>query len=105
MNASMPAPGFETVSRVIVEENQDAFMLCLVQDETSEGAYLILQCSVTPPTASDVATGLDTFCLLDQNGAVQYGGVTRAALGRGRLWLSLPDETAEPLGLLDASTI
>jgi hypothetical protein len=101
----MPSPGFEKVSRVIVEENQDAFMLCLLRDETSEGAYLILQCSQTPPTASDVANGLDTYCLLDQNGAVHYGGVTRAVLGGSRLWLSFTDEAAEELGVLGANTI
>jgi hypothetical protein len=95
----MPSPDFDTVSLVTVEENQDAFVVGLSEDQAGEGAYLILQCSLTPPSASDEATGLDTYCLLDEDGAVQYGGVTRAALEGGTLALALDEAAADELGV------
>ena len=93
----MPSPDFDTVALVTVEENQDAFTVGLAEDETGEGAYLILQCALTPPNANETATGLDTYCLLDENGAVQYGGVTHATLNDTTLTLTLTDEAAEEL--------
>lgn len=93
----MPSPDFDTVALVTVEENQDAFTVGLAEDETGEGAYIILQCSLAPPNANETATGLDTYCLLDENGAVQYGGVTHATLHDAVLTLTLTDEAAEEL--------
>lgn len=95
----MPSPDFDTVSLVTVEENQDAFVVGLSQDQAGDGAYLIIQCGLTPPDAQDTATGLDSYCLLDEAGAVQYGGVTRASLEGDRLSLSLSEEAAGALGV------
>ena len=102
-NAPMPHPEFDTVALVSVEENQDAFVVALADAARGDGAYLVFQCSLTPPGASDIATGPDSYCLLDEAGAVQYGGVTRAALDGDRLTLALTDEAAETLGVEDGT--
>jgi hypothetical protein len=97
----MPFSEFEAVTVVTVEENQDAVIVGLAEQDSGDGACLIFQCSPTPPGTSDIATGLDTYCLLDQDGAVHYGGVTRAVLEPGRLTLTLTDEAARELGVDD----
>ncbi|MBR7827783.1 hypothetical protein KDK95_15800 [Actinospica sp. MGRD01-02] len=99
----MSPAGFDSATHVTIEENQDAFTLALSQDETGERGYLILQCSINPPSSADTAAGLDTYCLLDQDGAVQYGGVTRAVLEDGLLTLSLMSEASGELGVDDGT--
>jgi hypothetical protein len=99
----MSSPVFETVAVVAVEENQDAFVVGLAEKVSGEGAYLILQCAPTPPSVSDIATGLDTYCLLDQDGAVHYGGLTRAVLGADRLTLTPTDAAADEFGVDNAT--
>lgn len=94
----MPSPDFDTVSLVTVEENQDAFVVGLSQDQAGDGAYLILQSGLTPPDEQDAATGLDSYCLLDETGVVHYGGVTRASLEGTTLTLALSQEAAAELG-------
>jgi hypothetical protein len=94
----MPSPDFDTVSLVTVEENQDAFVVGLSQDQSGDGAYLILQSGLTPPDEQDAATGLDSYCLLDETGAVHYGGVTQASLEGNTLTLGLSEEAAAELG-------
>lgn len=102
----MPTSAFDAVTTVTVEENQDAVVVGLAEHDGGDGACLIFQCSPTPPSTSDIATGLDTgldtYCLLDQDGAIHYGGVTRAVLEPGRLTLTLTDEAATELGVDDA---
>jgi hypothetical protein len=39
----MPASDFDTVALVTVEQNIDAFTVGLAENETGEGAYLVLQ--------------------------------------------------------------
>jgi hypothetical protein len=95
----MPSPEFRTAALVTVEENQDAFVVGLSENPTGDGAYLVFQCALTPPDAQDAATGLDTYCLLDEDGAVQYGGVTSAGLEGTTLTLTLTDEAADELGV------
>jgi hypothetical protein len=95
----MPTPQFATVALVAVEENIDAFTVGLAEDQAGEGACLILQCALTPPTDQDAATGLDSYCLMDEDGAVQYGGVLRAQLVGRTLRLDLTDEAAAELGV------
>jgi hypothetical protein len=94
---------FETVAAVTVEEDQDAIVVGLAENDSGEGACLIFQCSPTPPSACDIATGLDTYCLLDQDGAVHYGGVTRAVLDADRLTLTLTDAAVAELGVDDGT--
>jgi Immunity protein 10 len=99
----MPISAFDAVTIVTVEENQDAVVVGLAEHDGGDGACLIFQCSPTPPSTSDIATGLDTYCLLAQDGAIHYGGVTHAVLEPGRLTLKLTDEAARELGVEDAT--
>lgn len=95
----MPSPGFDTVALVTVAETIDAFTVGLAQNPSGEGAYLILQCALTPPDAQDTATGMDTYCLMDEQGAVGYGGIQRAELAGNTLRLRFDQDVAEELGI------
>ena len=99
----MPSPEFDTVALVTVDENQDAFVVALADEQRGEGAFLMFQCSLTPPSASDIATGLDSYCLLDEAGGIKYGAVTRATLDGPRLTLVLTAEAAEEFGVEDGT--
>ncbi len=97
----MPSPDFDTVALVTVEETIDAFTVGLAQHPSGEGAYLILQCALTPPDEQDAATGMDTYCLMDEQGAVHYGGIQHAELTDATLRLRFDQDAAEELGIQD----
>ena len=71
----------------------------MAEDEAGEGSYLIIQCAVAPPTAQDTATGLDSYCVMDEQGAVQYGGIRRVDLTGQTLNFQFTDQAAEELDL------
>jgi Immunity protein 10 len=95
----MPSPDFRTAVLVNIEENQDAFVVGLSENEAGDGAYLIFQSGLRPPDERDGLLGLDSYCILDEDGAVQYGGVTRAVLAGATLTLTLTEAAAEELGV------
>jgi len=76
----VPSPDFDTVALVTVEETIDAFTVGLAERPSGEGAHLILQCAFTAPDEQDADGGMDTYCLMDEQGAVHYGGIQRAEL-------------------------
>lgn len=98
----MPHADFPTVALVTVEENADAFTVGLSETAAGDGARLILQCAVTPPTAQDAATGMDTYCVMDGEGAVQYGAIRVAELGEATLRLRFTAQAAGELAIQDA---
>jgi hypothetical protein len=95
----MPSPDFDTVALVTVEETIDAFTVGLAQQPSGEGACLILQCALTPPDDQDAATGMDTYCLMDEQGAVHYGGIQQAELADATLRFHFDQDAAEELGI------
>ena len=95
----MPSPDFTTAAMVTVEENLDAFTVGLAEDEAGEGAYLIFQCALTPPTDQDSATGMDTYCLMDEQGVVHYGGVRRAEIADATVRFRFDEDAADELGV------
>lgn len=95
----MPSPDFDTVALVTVEETIDAFTVGLAQHPSGQGAYLILQCALTPPDEQDAATGMDTYCLMDEQGAVHYGGIQRAELTDAALRFRFDQDAAGELGI------
>ena len=102
----MPSPDFHTVVLVHIEQNQDAFIVGLSENGAGDGACLIFQNGLRPPDEQDGVLGLDSYCIVDEEGAVQYGGVTRAVLAEATLTLTLTEAAAEELGVLnDARTI
>jgi Immunity protein 10 len=98
----MPSPDFDTAALVTVEENADAFTVGLAQYAGGSGAYLILQCALGPPTDQDTATGMDTYCLMDDLGGVHYGGVRSAELFDSTLRLRFDESAAMELNIQDA---
>ena len=97
----MPSPDFDTVALVTVEETIDAFTVGLAERPSGEGAYLILQCALTAPDEQDAATGMDTYCLMDEQGAVHYGGIQRAELTDATLRFRFDQDAAEELDVQD----
>jgi hypothetical protein len=97
----VPSPDFDTVALVTVEETIDAFTVGLAERPSGEGAYLILQCALTAPDEQDAATGMDTYCLMDEQGAVYYGGIQRAELTDTALRLRFDHDAAEELDVQD----
>ena len=95
----MPSPDFDTVALVTVEETVDAFTVGLAQHPSGQGAYLILQCALTSPDEQDAATGMDTYCLMDEQGAVHYGGIQRAELTDATLRFRFDQDAAAELGI------
>lgn len=95
----MPSPDFRAAVLVRIEENQDAFVVGLSENEAGDGAYLIFQSGLRPPDEQDGLLGLDSYCILDEDGAVQYGGVTRAVLADATLTLTLTEAAAGELGV------
>lgn len=95
----MPSPDFDTAALVTVEETIDAFTVGLAQHPGGDGAYLILQCALTPPDDQDAATGMDSYCLMDEQGAVHYGGIQRAELTSTTLRFRFDQSAAEELGI------
>lgn len=90
----MSAAGFHAAV-VVVEENQDAFIVGLAEDETGDGACLVFQSALRPPDEQDVAAGMDSFCMLGEDDAIEYAGVVSATLADGALTLVLTEEAAE----------
>lgn len=97
----MPSADFDAVALVTVEEGMDAFTVGLAQRTSGEGASLVLQCALTPPDAQDAATGMDTYCLMDERGAVHYGGIQRAELIGATLRFRFDRDAAGELGVQD----
>jgi hypothetical protein len=96
---AMPSPEFNSAALVTVDEDEEAFMVGFAEREDGQGAFLILQASVTPPSQSDLANGFDTYCSVDESDAVCYGGLRRAELQPGRVLLQYEAEASEVLGL------
>ena len=95
----MPSPGFDAAALVTVEETIDAFTVGLAQHPSGEGGDLMLQCALTPPDDQDAATGMDTYCLMDEKGAVHYGGIQRAELTDTTLRFRFDQDAADELGI------
>lgn len=85
-----------TVRKVAAEENlPDAtFILGLSEDEEGEGKYLIFQMKLGESTAQDRRLGFDTYCIVDEEHRVAYGGVEQAVLDGRSLRFNLSENTA-----------
>lgn len=83
----MTAPHAGTVAKVTVDDNRDAFVVGLFEQLDGGGSYLLLMCAVAEPSDQDRANGLDTYCLVDQDESVHYGGIVSAKLSGAVLTL------------------
>ncbi|WP_051450890.1 Imm10 family immunity protein [Actinospica robiniae] len=101
----MTAPHTGTVVKITIDDNRDAFVVGLFEQEDGSGSYLLLMCAAADPSDQDRATGLDTYCLVDQDESVHYGGIVSAELSGAVLTLGFDDALAEELEFIDPSTL
>lgn len=99
----MPTSTWRTVTTVTAGENADdqVFTLGLAESADGSGGHLIVQISLRPPTAQDAATGMDTYCVMDDEGGVHYGGISHVELSDSRLILRFTEDAAEELSVED----
>jgi hypothetical protein len=62
---------------------------------------LVLQCSLREPDVQDVASGMDTYCLVLADQAAAYGVVAEVTLRAGVLRLVVIPDAVETLGIAD----
>jgi hypothetical protein len=99
----MPTSTWRTVTTVTAGENADdqVFTLGLAESADGSGGHLIVQTSLHAPTSQDTATGMDTYCVMDDEGGVQYGGISRVELTDARLTIRFAEDAAEELSVDD----
>ncbi|MFF0059542.1 hypothetical protein ACFYRI_34685 [Streptomyces microflavus] len=76
------------------------FTIYVAESDASEDVrYFDLQCALSEPTAQDVDLELDSYCIVNDAGGVQYGGLDEVAMGPDGLVLSFRDDAVEELEL------
>ncbi|XUZ28773.1 hypothetical protein ACQVDT_29460 [Streptomyces sp. RMIT01] len=76
------------------------FTIYVAENEGSEDVrYFDLQCGLSEPTAQDVDLELDSYCIVNDAGGVQYGGLDEVTVLPDRLVLRFQDDAAEELEL------
>jgi hypothetical protein len=100
----MPTPTWRTVTTVTGGENPDGqvFTLGIAENADGMGGHLIVQISLQPPTEQDTATGMDTYCVMDDEGGVQYGGIEQVELADTRLTIRFTEDAADELSVDDS---
>lgn len=64
-----------------------------------EGRQLIIQTALYEPDDQDQQLGLDSYCVMDENGATYYGGIEEALLTGTTLRLTFTEEATHELAL------
>lgn len=82
-----------------VEQDRDfnSFVLVLADHAEEPQQWIELQIALSFD-ADDIELGMDTYCIVDDSGAICYGGVEWCTLDEDALVLSLIPEAAEELG-------
>ncbi len=76
------------------------FTIYVAESDASEDVrYFDLQCALYEPTAQDIDLELDSYCIVNDAGGVQYGGLDEVAMGPDGLVLSFRDDAVEELEL------
>jgi len=99
----IPTPTWRTVTTVTTGENPDdqVFSLGIAENADGMGGHLIVQISLRPPTEQDTAAAMDTYCVMDDTGGVQYGGIEHVELADTRLTIRFSEDAAEELSVDD----
>jgi hypothetical protein len=100
----MPTPTWRTVTTVTAGENPDdqVFTLGIAENADGMGGHLIVQISLQPPTEQDIATGMDTYCVMDDHGGVQYGGIEHVEFADTQLTIRFTEDAADELSVDDS---
>jgi Immunity protein 10 len=78
----------------------------LVMAEEQDGTGKRLEVSrATASTEQDRHLGMDTYCLVNENQATVYGGVTNWRCDAAQLFISLSDEANQTLGAVGGYVI
>src|SRR5262245_1444167 len=88
------------IRRVEVTEiiEEQVIVVALSEEHDGTGRALLLQLALAFD-AQDVALGMDTYCLSNEEGAAVYGGVRGCTLTGDVLTLQLTPETAATLAM------
>ncbi|MCX4905277.1 Imm10 family immunity protein [Streptomyces sp. NBC_00878] len=86
---------------MVVEENvpDSCFTVGLAEDEYGEGRYLTFQCGLEEPGDQERTLGLDSYCILNETGGVDYGGVKEVSLVADKISFRFRPEAVEALEL------
>ncbi len=103
--AHVTAPHTGTVAKVTVDDNRDAFVVGLFEQQDGSGSYLLLMCTAAEPSDHDRANGVDTYCLVDQDESLHYGGIVAAGLSGAVLTLGFGTAAAEEFGFGGSDTL
>jgi hypothetical protein len=97
----MPASSWRTVATVTAEDNDldRVRTVGLAEDAQGAGGYLIFQASLDEPTEQDSAMGMDTYCVMDDEGGVHYGGVRHVELRDRELTIRFDQDAAAELSV------
>ena len=98
MTSEVPAMDIHVVA---VEENEpdDCLTVAAAEEEDGGGHQLIVQIPLHDPDDQERSLGLDTYCLMNADGATHYGGIREAALTDTVLNLTFTEEARQELGL------
>lgn len=76
------------------------FTIYVAESDASEDVrYFDLQCALSEPTVQDVDLELDSYCIVNDAGGVQFGGLDAVTMGPDGLVLSFQDDAVEELEL------
>ncbi|BBC29385.1 hypothetical protein SGFS_006790 [Streptomyces graminofaciens] len=97
----MPSRHGWVVRKISIEENlpDSVFTVGLAEDEAGQGCYLVFQCGLEEPSEQNRRLGLDSYCILNESGGVDYGGVEEVSISQNRLTLRFREEAIEELEL------
>lgn len=97
------SPYWEIATLVVGEEVPGVTFSVFIgdgDDAAANGYYFDLQRFLSEqPDEQNVRNGTDTYCVMNESGGVQYGGLKGVSLLPGLLTLSFDDEAVKELGL------
>ncbi|MFB7091099.1 Imm10 family immunity protein [Streptomyces sp. NPDC056296] len=85
----------------VVTKDEDCYTVGMAEDDEGEGSYLTIQSGVNDPDAQQRQLGWDTYCVMNETGAVCYGGIERASVTNQKIFFRFSPEAAVELSLAD----
>ncbi|WP_319171414.1 Imm10 family immunity protein [Streptomyces sp. ME08-AFT2] len=78
---------------------ESAFLVGLAENEFGDGSNITLQSGLEEPDSQQRKHGLDTYCILNETGEMQYGGLEAVRLMENCLVLKFSFDAAQTLSL------
>ena len=83
-------------------EDDECFIAGVAEHEDGSGHQLTFMCGLYEPENQDIATGMDSYCLVSAGQGTAYGGVREAVLKDRVLRIAVDPSNLEALGLNDS---